>query len=74
MTPQAATPTGQTCDGAAVSDDEELDQRLRQFARVQHQAIERRAYQLFLERGGAHGHDLNDWLEAERTADRSQCS
>lgn len=24
-----------------------------------------RAYELFLERGGEHGHDLEDWLRAE---------
>jgi hypothetical protein len=24
------------------------------------------AYQIFLERGGLHGHDVEDWLEAER--------
>jgi len=28
--------------------------------------IARRAYQLFEERGGLHGHDVDDWLEAER--------
>ncbi len=25
-----------------------------------------KAYELFQERGGTHGHDLDDWLEAER--------
>ena len=30
------------------------------------EAIARRAYELFLERGGAHGNDLDDWLRAER--------
>jgi hypothetical protein len=24
------------------------------------------AHRLFLDRGGAHGHDVDDWLEAER--------
>lgn len=28
--------------------------------------IELRAYQLFLQRGAAHGHDVDDWLTAER--------
>lgn len=28
--------------------------------------ISRVAYQLFERRGGVHGHDLEDWLEAER--------
>jgi hypothetical protein len=27
--------------------------------------IEARAYELFLERGGEHGHDMEDWLSAE---------
>jgi Protein of unknown function (DUF2934) len=31
-----------------------------------HDAIERRAFELFLARGGRHGHDLDDWLQAER--------
>jgi hypothetical protein len=28
--------------------------------------IARRAYDLYLARGGAHGHDQDDWLRAER--------
>jgi hypothetical protein len=28
--------------------------------------IARRAYQRFVDRGWEHGHDLDDWLEAER--------
>jgi Protein of unknown function (DUF2934) len=28
--------------------------------------IEFRAYQIYVQRGGADGHDLDDWLEAER--------
>jgi hypothetical protein len=28
--------------------------------------IARRAYQLFVQRGGEHGHDWEDWLRAER--------
>ena len=31
--------------------------------------IELRAYQIYFERGGAHGHDVDDWLEAERELD-----
>ena len=27
--------------------------------------IARRAYELFLERGATHGHDVDDWLTAE---------
>ena len=28
--------------------------------------IVRRAYEIFEERGRIHGHDLDDWLQAER--------
>jgi len=30
-----------------------------------HAEIGRRAYEVFLERGTVHGHDLDDWLQAE---------
>jgi hypothetical protein len=29
-------------------------------------AVARRAYEIFLSRGGGHGSDVEDWLEAER--------
>jgi hypothetical protein len=50
---------------ATLSDDESLEQMLRRQAERQHKAVELRAYQLFLERGSVHGHDLRDWLDAE---------
>jgi len=28
--------------------------------------IARRAYELYVQRGGEHGHDVDDWLRAER--------
>jgi Protein of unknown function (DUF2934) len=28
-------------------------------------AIRRRAYELYLQRGKAHGHDVDDWLQAK---------
>jgi hypothetical protein len=28
--------------------------------------IRMRAYRRYLERGGAHGHDVEDWMEAEQ--------
>jgi hypothetical protein len=28
-------------------------------------AIRHRAYELYLQRGRAHGHDVDDWLQAE---------
>ncbi len=30
-----------------------------------HEEIERRAYEIYLARGGQHGHDVEDWLQAE---------
>jgi len=33
---------------------------------TKHEEIELRAYQLYEERGGAHGQDVEDWLQAER--------
>jgi len=30
------------------------------------EAIARRAFELFLARGQQHGHDIDDWLQAER--------
>jgi DUF2934 family protein len=32
--------------------------------------VARRAYELYLLRGGAHGHDQDDWLQAERELTR----
>ena len=32
-----------------------------------HQLVEKKAYGLFEERGYVHGHDLDDWLQAEQT-------
>jgi hypothetical protein len=34
-------------------------------ARPTREEIELRAYQIYFERGGAHGHDVEDWLQAE---------
>ena len=30
------------------------------------QRVAEKAYELYLQRGGAHGDDLNDWFEAEK--------
>ncbi len=35
-------------------------------AKLDREAVARRAFELFLARGGAHGHDREDWLAAER--------
>jgi len=39
---------------------------VRKSADVTHADIARRAYDLYLSRGTGHGHDLDDWLQAER--------
>lgn len=35
------------------------------------QRIAQRAYELYVDRGYRPGHDLDDWLEAEREIDRA---
>jgi Protein of unknown function (DUF2934) len=51
---------------AWFSDRGALEQMFCQAAKLQHQAIALRAYRLFLERGGAHGNDQQDWFAAKR--------
>jgi hypothetical protein len=36
-----------------------------------HDSIAERAYRRFEERGGQHGRDVDDWVEAERELERS---
>jgi hypothetical protein len=38
--------------------------------RPTHDQIRRRAYQIYLERGARPGHELDDWLRAERELER----
>jgi hypothetical protein len=38
----------------------------RKERRFSHADIAERAYELYLRRGGEHGHDCEDWLRAER--------
>jgi Protein of unknown function (DUF2934) len=35
-------------------------------ARPTDEEIELYAHQIYIERGGAHGHDVDDWLQAEQ--------
>lgn len=35
------------------------------FSSPTHEEIAKRAYAIFLARGGKHGHDRDDWLQAE---------
>jgi hypothetical protein len=38
----------------------------RSASAVTRDAIARRAYEIYLSRGGAHGRNIDDWLQAER--------
>lgn len=38
---------------------------------AEHDAIARRAYDIYRSRGSSHGSDVEDWLEAERQLKRS---
>jgi hypothetical protein len=38
----------------------------RNGSRETHDAVARRAYELYEHRGGEHGHDWDDWFQAER--------
>jgi len=42
------------------------DERPEQFDEDRHQRITERAFARFEARGGLHGYDVEDWLEAER--------
>jgi hypothetical protein len=44
----------------------EVDQRDRSPQAACEQEIRRRAYEIYLERGAQPGHELEDWLQAER--------
>jgi hypothetical protein len=43
--------------------DEEESERAREYSR---ERVSARAYEIYQERGSSHGHDVEDWLEAER--------
>ena len=45
---------------------EPLDSGIASAGTLTEDDIRRRAYQRYLERGGGHGQDFDDWLEAER--------
>ncbi len=42
-----------------------LGQQLATTTQVAHDKIAQRAYEKWLKRGRTHGHDLQDWMEAE---------
>jgi hypothetical protein len=61
--PMARAKTGAT---TAIAADRSSKSPRKRPADVRNHDIARRAYDLFVARGGKHGHDLEDWLQAER--------
>jgi len=53
--------------GAAFIDEQAVSLDERAMAE-----IESRAYEIYQARGGVHGHDLDDWLQAEREFKEAQ--
>ena len=62
--PTEATVGDQWLRGLEVQSEELLAQSL--SSADLHQCVSKVAYDLYLNRGGVHGHDLDDWLVAER--------
>jgi len=53
-------------EAVATADDRASASRsVSQPAPLDHHAIAHRAFEIYCERGGLHGHDLEDWLQAE---------
>jgi hypothetical protein len=45
---------------------ERIERRTKMQDEIRDDDVERRAYELSEQRGGEHGHDWDDWLQAER--------
>ena len=60
----------------AVEPGAETQERERLLDSSREEQIRRRAYEIYLARGEEHGHDIEDWLQAERElmADQSSAS
>ena len=54
----------------------EAQEQDRSLDLTREEKIRRRAYEIYLERGGEPGHDLEHWLQAERelTSDQSKAA
>ena len=63
QTPRKSTSTRSRKTAAAVA---AVQEPLPKAQRSLDEAIAEIAHHLYLERGGSHGHDIDDWLEAER--------
>ena len=50
----------------STQQDTALGERERLLQSTSEQEIRNRAYEIYLQRGGQSGHELEDWLQAER--------
>jgi hypothetical protein len=56
--------------GATMTAADRASTSLVPSATVTDSDVARRAYDLYLARGGEHGHDVDDWMKAERELQR----
>jgi hypothetical protein len=61
-----AKPTGKTGEAVTTAADRSSKKPIARTASVTDQDIARRAYDLYLARDRQPGHELEDWLQAER--------
>ncbi len=64
--PASAPPAPQTPTTAAPAAAADVARTTAAQAAPTMEEIARRAYEIYLQRGGQHGQDMNDWLAAER--------
>jgi hypothetical protein len=70
---RGAIKTGDRASSTALAESDRSTVDVEDSERAESDSRERisaRAYELYLERGGAHGRDTDDWLEAEREVSR----
>ena len=72
MTLQATTKGSETSEVRASAIQSDAENAFADQARS-HEQIRLRAYQIYLERGGFPGNELDDWLQAERELERARC-
>lgn len=63
--PKQATEPAEISDGVIANGDSQNASSVKNGGSPTFEQIQRRAYELFVARGGAHGGDLADWLAAE---------
>ena len=61
----SSTATSMKIQSPVIAPEFERSQANSGDTRPQHAEIAQRAYEIFIERGSAHGNDVSDWLQAE---------